>query len=101
MRDCIIAGVGVGVVPDYVVADLAGDGRIVTSMEDYLLTLDRSHMYLLYTPNRYQSRAVRTLIDFLSDRLGIARPMRKNLEHGPMVTLAPEAARGNPVPPPG
>lgn len=101
LRDCIIAGVGVGVVPDYVVDDLVRDGRIVTSMEDYVLTLDRSHMYLLYTPNRYQSRAVRTLIDFLSDRLGIARPMRKSLEHSPPAALGPQAARTTPVPPPG
>lgn len=78
LRECILAGLGVGVVPDYVVDDLVRDGLVVTSMDDYALTLDRSHMYLLYTPHRYQSRAIRTLIDFLSDRLGITKPMRKS-----------------------
>lgn len=78
LRDCILAGVGVGIVPHYVVDDLIETGRVVTSMDDYELTLDHSHMYLLYTPNRYQSRAIRTLIDFLSDKLGIGRPIRKD-----------------------
>ena len=77
LRDCILAGVGVGIVPHYVVEDLIETGQVVTSMRDYDLTLDQTRMYLLYTPNRYQSRAIRTLIDFLSDKLGIAKPMRR------------------------
>jgi DNA-binding transcriptional LysR family regulator len=76
LRECILAGIGVGVVPDYVVEDLVRAGRVVTCMEDYELSMDRSRMYLLYTPHRYQSRAIRTLIDFLSERLGISKPMR-------------------------
>ncbi|MFW7340697.1 LysR family transcriptional regulator [Pollutimonas sp. H1-120] len=82
LRECILAGIGLGVVPDYVVDDLVRDGLVVTCMEDFELTMDRSHMYLLYTPHRYQSRAIRTLIDFLSDRLGITRPMRKTGDVG-------------------
>jgi DNA-binding transcriptional LysR family regulator len=77
VRECILAGIGVGVAPAYVIDDLVRDGRVVRAMEDYDLTLDRSHMYLLYTPHRYQSRAIRTVIDFLSERLGINKPMRK------------------------
>lgn len=80
LRDCIVAGVGIGVVPDYVVDDLVAKGDVVTCMDDHVLTLDRSQMYMVYTPGRYQSRAVRTLIDFLSDKLGIARPMRKEVQ---------------------
>lgn len=76
LRDCILAGVGVGIVPHYVVEDLVENGRVVTSMLDYELTLDHTRLYLLYTPNRYQSRAIRTLIDFLSEKLGLAKPMR-------------------------
>ncbi len=80
LRDCILAGLGVGVVPDYVVEDLVHSEQVVLSMQDYVLTLDRSHMYLLYTPNRYQSRAVRTLIDFLLDKMGMAKPMRRSID---------------------
>lgn len=77
LRECILAGVGVGVVPDYVVAGDVAAGTVVTGMDDHHLSLDRSNMYMVYTQSRYQSRAVRTLIDFLCDRFGIARPMRK------------------------
>lgn len=80
LRECILAGVGVGIVPDYVVEDLIRAGRVATSMDDHVLTLDASSMYLLYTPNRYQSRAFKTMIDFLMDKLGIDKPLRKELE---------------------
>lgn len=80
LRECILAGVGVGIVPDYVVTDLVQAGRVVTSMDDHVLTLDASYMYLLYTPNRYQSRAFKTMIDFLMEKLGIDKPLRKDLE---------------------
>lgn len=80
LRECILAGVGVGIVPDYVVMDLVDTGRVVTSMDDHVLTLDASSMYLLYTPNRYQSRAFKTMIDFLMEKLGIDKPLRKDLE---------------------
>ncbi|HRL21921.1 MAG TPA: LysR family transcriptional regulator [Alcaligenes sp.] len=77
LRQCILAGLGVGVVPDYVVDDLVATGQVQTSLRDYALTLDHSHMYLLYAPHRFQSRAIRTLIDFLSEKLGINKPMRQ------------------------
>lgn len=80
LRECILAGTGVGVVPDYVADDLIRDGQLVTSMDEYELTMDRSHMYLLYTPHRYQSRAIRTLIDFLFEQLGLPTPMRQKVE---------------------
>jgi DNA-binding transcriptional LysR family regulator len=82
LRECILASIGVGVVPDYVVDDLVREGRVVTCMDDFDLTMDHSHMYLLYTPHRYQSRAIRTLIDFLSERLGITKPMRRTGDDG-------------------
>src|SRR5690606_12657105 len=49
LRDCILAGLGVGVVPDYVVDDLVRSEKVVLSMQDHSLTLDRSEMYLVYT----------------------------------------------------
>lgn len=76
LRDCIVGGVGVGIVPDYIVEEDVRAGTVVTSMDDYLLTVDRAHMYLLYSPSRYQSRAVRGLIDFLFEKRGLPRPIR-------------------------
>lgn len=39
--------------------------RGVTALDDYRLSIFGTHMYLLYLPNRRQTRAVRTCIDFL------------------------------------
>lgn len=68
LRDGILAGLGIGVVPDYVVQDKIATGEVVTTLEEYRLSIFGTHLYLLYMPNRHQTRAVRTCIDFLLDK---------------------------------
>ncbi|MFT3717088.1 LysR family transcriptional regulator [Pseudorhodoferax sp.] len=65
LRKGILAGLGVGLVPDYVVLDKVATGEIVTTLTDYRLSIFGTHMYLLYMPNRHQTRAVRTCIEYL------------------------------------
>ena len=65
LRQGILASLGVGLVPDYVVQDKVATGEVVTTLHDYRLSIFGTHMYLLYLPNRHQTRAVRTCIDFL------------------------------------
>ncbi|WP_287918048.1 LysR family transcriptional regulator [Comamonas sp.] len=65
LREGILAGLGVGLVPDYVVQDKIASGEVLTTLTDYRLSIFGTHMYLLYLPNRHQTRAVRTCIDFL------------------------------------
>jgi DNA-binding transcriptional LysR family regulator len=65
LREAILAGIGVGLVPDYVVAKDVEDGRIVTSLQDWRLSVFGTRMFLLRMPHRYQTLAARTLIDFL------------------------------------
>lgn len=65
LRQGILAGLGIGLVPDYVVQDVIASGDVVTALDDYRLSIFGTHMYLLYLPNRRQTRAVRTCIDFL------------------------------------
>jgi len=76
LRQGILAGLGVGLVPDYVVMDAIASGEVVTTLDDYRLSIFGTHMYLLYMPNRHQTRAVRTCIEFLLDK---ARPDLKDL----------------------
>jgi DNA-binding transcriptional LysR family regulator len=52
-------------VPDYVVQDVMSSGDVVTALDDWRLSIFGTHMYMLYMPNRRQTRAVRTCIDFL------------------------------------
>ena len=65
LRDAILAGLGVGLVPDYVVQDAIAAGQVLTTLDRYRLSIFGTHMYLLYMPNRHQTRAVRTCIDFI------------------------------------
>jgi DNA-binding transcriptional LysR family regulator len=68
LRQGILAGLGVGLVPDYVVQDAIATGEVLTTLDEYRLSIFGTHMYLLYLPNRHQTRAVRTCIDFLLDK---------------------------------
>jgi len=77
LRECILAGLGVGIVPDYTVQHDVLAGTVVTSLRDCELTINRGHLYLLYMPGRFQSRATRTLIDFLIEKMGGTGPLPK------------------------
>lgn len=72
LRDGILAGLGVGLVPDYVVQDKLETGEVVTALTEYRLSIFGTRMYLLYLPSRHQTRAVRTCIEFLLDKAGAA-----------------------------
>ncbi|RLJ38527.1 LysR family transcriptional regulator [Acidovorax sp. 106] len=65
LRQGIVAGLGVGLVPDYVVQDKLDSGELLTTLDEYRLSIFGTQMYLLYLPNRHQTRAVRTCIDFI------------------------------------
>lgn len=74
LRDAILQGLGVGLVPQYMVAqDLAAGTLIRLPLPPRDLAFLRTTMYLLYMPARYQTRAVTTLIAFLRDKA--AAPM--------------------------
>jgi len=68
LRKAILAGLGVGIVPDYVVEDAIAAGEVVTTLDDYRLSIFGTSMYLLYMPDRHQIRAVRACIDFLMEK---------------------------------
>ena len=68
LREGILAGLGIGLVPDYVVQDVIASGEVVTALNDYRLSIFGTTMYLLYLPNRHQTRAVRTCIDFMMEK---------------------------------
>lgn len=65
LHEAILAGLGVGLVPDYVVAQDVREGRAVTALDDRRLSIFGSRMFLLRMPDRYLTQATRTLIDFV------------------------------------
>jgi len=68
LRDAILAGLGVGIVPDYVVADDMRRGEVVTALDEWRLSIFGTHMYMLYMPNRHHTRATLAFIEFMLER---------------------------------
>ncbi|RZA30666.1 MAG: LysR family transcriptional regulator [Proteobacteria bacterium] len=65
LRQAILAGIGIGLVPDYVVADDVARGEVVTMLDDWRLSIFGTKLFMVYMPNRQHTRAIRTFIDFV------------------------------------
>jgi DNA-binding transcriptional LysR family regulator len=74
LRQAILAGLGVGLVPDYVVQDAVESGEVLTVLDEYRLSIFGTQMFMLYMPDRHKTRAARTFIDYILDKAGAARP---------------------------
>lgn len=68
IREAILGGLGVGLLPDYVMDKEVAQGRAVTALPEWRLSVFGTRMYLLRMPGQYQTLAVRTLIDFVVQR---------------------------------
>ena len=68
VREAIMGGLGLGLVPDYVIDKEVAEARAVTALHDWRLSVFGTRMYLLRMPGRYQTLAVRTLIDYVVNR---------------------------------
>ncbi|HEX7638199.1 MAG TPA: LysR substrate-binding domain-containing protein, partial [Burkholderiaceae bacterium] len=68
LHEAVLAGLGVGIVPDYVVkADIAA-GRAVSALDDWSLSIFGTRLWLLRMPDRYLTQATRALIDFVLEK---------------------------------
>jgi DNA-binding transcriptional LysR family regulator len=68
VRDAILAGVGIGIQGDYMADALVTEGRLTEVLTDW--PLSSSPIHLLWLPGADRAQAVRSLIDFLVQRLG-------------------------------
>ncbi|GAA4352711.1 LysR family transcriptional regulator [Variovorax defluvii] len=68
LRQAILAGLGIGLVPDYVVQDDVRRGAVLTTLDDWRLSIFGTQMFMLYMPNRQHTRATRTFIEFILER---------------------------------
>jgi DNA-binding transcriptional LysR family regulator len=72
LRQAILAGLGIGLVPDYVVNEDMRRGEVLTTLDDWRLSIFGTQMFMLYMPNRQHTRAIRTFIDFILERVPAA-----------------------------
>lgn len=68
LRQAVLAGLGVGILPDYVVHGDLKRGDVVTTLDEWRLSIFGTNMYMLYMPNRHHTRAAATFIDFILDQ---------------------------------
>ena len=68
LREAILSGLGIGLVPSYVVQEDVKMGRVVTALDSWRLSIFGTRLFLLRMPGRYQTQAVRTFIDFIVDK---------------------------------
>jgi DNA-binding transcriptional LysR family regulator len=74
LRQAILAGLGIGLVPDYVVAEDVRRGEVLTTLDDWRLSIFGTQMFMLYMPNRQHTRAIRTFIDYTLERVREVSP---------------------------
>jgi DNA-binding transcriptional LysR family regulator len=68
LRQAILAGLGIGIVPDYVVHDDMDRGAVVTTLDAWRLSIFGTRMVMLYMPERHHTRAAATFIDFVLEQ---------------------------------
>jgi DNA-binding transcriptional LysR family regulator len=69
VRAAVAAGLGIGILPVYMVGDALQQGQLVPLLRQFQV-VPESAIYLVYLPNRTLSSRVRALIDFLAERFG-------------------------------
>lgn len=68
LQKALLAGLGVALVPDYVVRAEIDAGSVLRALPDWRLSIFGNRMFMLRMPGRYQTLAVRTLMDFVVER---------------------------------
>jgi len=68
LRQAVLAGLGIGLVPDYVVQQDVDRGDVVTALHAWRLSIFGTRMYMLYMPNRHHTRAASTFIEYMLER---------------------------------
>jgi DNA-binding transcriptional LysR family regulator len=68
LRQAVLAGLGVGILPDYVVHDDIQRGEVLTTLDAWRLSIFGTRLFILYMPDRHHTRAASTFIDFILQR---------------------------------
>ncbi len=68
LRDAILTHLGIGIVPDYLVADALVSGQLQAILPDWKLRIFGTRLWMLYMSNRSPTRAMATLVGHLLER---------------------------------
>ncbi len=73
VRAAVVAGIGIGILPEYLAGDALERGELVQVLSAYRVA-SGSAIYLVYLPNRTLPSRVRAVIDFLVARFSPVPP---------------------------
>ena len=76
LLDMAIAGLGIAIMPRFIVHEALGQGDLVALLENY--TLPGAGMYLVFPPGRFQSRRARVFGEFLTERFSGEVPWERS-----------------------
>lgn len=68
IRDAAVAGLGIALLPEFIVADAIRSGQLVSVLDEFLP--QAASVYAVYPQHRQSSAAVRVFVSFLRDALG-------------------------------
>lgn len=68
LREAVLADLGIGIIPDYVIQQELDDGSVIAALHPYRLSIFGTRLFMLYMPGRHQTRAMRACIEYLLDR---------------------------------
>jgi DNA-binding transcriptional LysR family regulator len=68
-KDAVIAGLGIGVLPSYIVQPALDSGQLVVVLPDYALDTLLDKVFLITRPGPLRTQANRLLVEFLTERL--------------------------------
>ncbi|MFT4190418.1 MAG: LysR family transcriptional regulator [Comamonas sp.] len=68
LRAATLGGLGLGLLPDYMVAQDLARGELVQALGDWQFSIFGRGMYLLYMPNRQHPMAIAMMIEFILAR---------------------------------
>jgi len=71
IRDAAVAGLGVALLPDFIVADAIAQGKLRVILDDFLPRA--STLYAVYPQHRQSSATIQAFTQFLRARLALAR----------------------------
>jgi DNA-binding transcriptional LysR family regulator len=79
LMDAAIAGLGISILPTFIVAEAVRRGELVVILQDY--PCHEISLHAVYPPPRYQPQRLRTFVDFLAARYG-DRPYWDEIDQG-------------------
>lgn len=68
LRGSILADLGIGIVPEYVVRNELRTGEVMEAFANWRLSIFGTHMYMLYMPGRLRTKSITAFINFIVDR---------------------------------